>query len=107
MQESRQAVWLADGQVGVPLARIAERWLQYYWPLFASELFIPQSQSEGAGSNLFSRGSVSLATWVRSSATVLISGNLRGFDFMLAFNRWVAQTYPTAERPATSASIAA
>jgi SAM-dependent methyltransferase len=50
MQESRQAVWLADGQVGVPLVRIAERWLQYYWPLFASEWFIPQSQSEGAGS---------------------------------------------------------
>jgi SAM-dependent methyltransferase len=51
MQESRQAVWLADGQVGVPLARIAERWLQYYWPLFASERFIPQSQAEGAGGN--------------------------------------------------------
>lgn len=50
-QESRQAVWQADGQVGVPLMRIAERWLQYYWPLFASERFIPQSQSEGAGSS--------------------------------------------------------
>ena len=50
MQESRQAVWLADGQVGVPLSRIAERWLKYYWPLFASDKFIPQSQSEGAGS---------------------------------------------------------
>lgn len=49
MQESRQAVWLANGQVGVPLGRIAERWLQYYWPLFASEPSIPQSQSEGAG----------------------------------------------------------
>ena len=49
-QESRQAVWQADGQVGVPLMRIAERWLQYYWPLFACERFIPQSQSEGAGS---------------------------------------------------------
>jgi SAM-dependent methyltransferase len=50
-QESRQAVWQADGQVGVPLIRIAERWLQYYWPLFASERFIPQSEAEGAGSN--------------------------------------------------------
>jgi SAM-dependent methyltransferase len=50
-QESRQAVWQADGQVGVPLTRVAERWLQYYWPLFASKKFIPQSQAEGAGSN--------------------------------------------------------
>ena len=50
MQESRQAVWQADGQVGVPLAGIAERWLQYYWPLFASDTYISQSQSEGAGS---------------------------------------------------------
>lgn len=49
MHESKTAVWLADGQVGVRLLRIAEKWLMYYWPIFASPQFIPQSQSEGAG----------------------------------------------------------
>lgn len=48
-QEARCATWRPDGTVGVPLAGIAERWLLYYWPIFASTEFIPQSQSEGAG----------------------------------------------------------
>ena len=50
-QEPRVARWLPNGKVGVPVDRIAERWLRYYWPIFASPHFIPQSQSEGAGSN--------------------------------------------------------
>jgi len=50
-QEPRVARWLPNGKVAVPIDRIAERWLRYYWPLFASPHFIPQSQSEGAGSN--------------------------------------------------------
>lgn len=49
MHESKVAVWHADGTVGVPLMRIAEKWLMYYWPIFASSRFVPQSQSEGAG----------------------------------------------------------
>ncbi len=48
-QELRVATWLLRGQVSVPITRIAERWLGYYWPLFASERFIHQSQSEGKG----------------------------------------------------------
>jgi SAM-dependent methyltransferase len=48
-QEPRSATWRADGTVSVPLKSIAERWLLYYWPLFANPAFIPQSQSEGAG----------------------------------------------------------
>lgn len=50
-QEPRSARWHADGSVGVPIQRIAERWLFYYWPIFAAERPIPQSQSEGAGTN--------------------------------------------------------
>ncbi|HEY5307763.1 MAG TPA: class I SAM-dependent methyltransferase, partial [Casimicrobiaceae bacterium] len=48
-QEPRCATWRPGGQVGVPIRRIAEKWLGYYWPIFASAHFIPQSQSEGAG----------------------------------------------------------
>jgi len=49
-QEPRGARWRSDGRVGVPIRRIAEKWLGYYWPIFAAGTFIPQSQSEGAGS---------------------------------------------------------
>lgn len=48
-QEPRAAHWLPGGQVAVPMVRIAKRWLLYYWPIFASQQFIPQSQAEGAG----------------------------------------------------------
>ena len=48
-QESRRAVWLPNGEVGIPIARVAELWLQYFWPIFASDAVIPQSQAEGAG----------------------------------------------------------
>lgn len=47
-QEPRFAVWLANGEVGVPIKRIAELWLQYYWPIFAFNRLVPQSQAEGA-----------------------------------------------------------
>ena len=48
-QESRLAVWLPNGEVGIPIGRVAELWLQYFWPIFAADIVIPQSQSEGAG----------------------------------------------------------
>jgi hypothetical protein len=35
-QEPWDAHWRADGTVGVPIRRIAEKWLLYFWPLFAS-----------------------------------------------------------------------
>ena len=41
--------WLAGGTVAVPLRRIAERWLLYYWPIVAAGQ-VPQSKDEGAGS---------------------------------------------------------
>ena len=48
-QEPRCATWRPDGRVGVPVRRLAEKWLLYFWPIFASSRFIPQSHSEGAG----------------------------------------------------------
>ncbi|MFN7750709.1 MAG: hypothetical protein ACK5TE_00385, partial [Pseudomonadota bacterium] len=40
-QEPRVATWRPDGMVGVPIRRISEKWLQYYWPIFASPQPIP------------------------------------------------------------------
>jgi SAM-dependent methyltransferase len=40
------ARWLPDGQVSIPLKLIADKWLEYYWPLFESETFIPQKRGE-------------------------------------------------------------
>jgi SAM-dependent methyltransferase len=48
-QETRRAVWLGNGEVGIPNIRVAELWLQYFWPIFAADEVIPQSQAEGAG----------------------------------------------------------
>lgn len=47
--EPRAMSWRTDGKVGVPLSNIAERWLLYYWPIFASARFLPQSAAEGKG----------------------------------------------------------
>lgn len=48
-QEARSAVWSGAGTVGVPILRIAERWLLYYWPVLAHPDKIPQSRAEAAG----------------------------------------------------------
>lgn len=48
-QEARSAAWFANGTVGVPIRRIAERWLLYYWPVFSHPTQIPQSRAEAAG----------------------------------------------------------
>lgn len=47
-QEPRCAQFRGDGRVGVPIRRIAEKWLGYYWPIFASGTLVPQSQDEGS-----------------------------------------------------------
>lgn len=49
VQEPRLARSRADRQVGVPLRRVAEKWIGYYWPLVGAGRWIPQSTSEGAG----------------------------------------------------------
>jgi SAM-dependent methyltransferase/phage repressor protein C with HTH and peptisase S24 domain len=43
------ATWLPEGRVAVPIGLIADKWLEYFWPLFASERFIPQIRGEKRG----------------------------------------------------------
>ncbi|MDB4517018.1 methyltransferase domain-containing protein, partial [Crocinitomicaceae bacterium] len=38
--------WRRDGTVGVSIDAVADRWIIYYWPLFASDQFLPQMQQE-------------------------------------------------------------
>lgn len=38
--------WITGGLVALPLRAVAEKWLEYYWPLISSETFIPQIQGE-------------------------------------------------------------
>ena len=66
-QESRLALWMTNGEVGIPIQRVAELWLQYFWPIFASDKVIPQSQAEGADGK---------AVKFRASLTALI-GNFQ------------------------------
>jgi SOS-response transcriptional repressor LexA len=43
------AIWLLGGKVSLPLELIADKWLEYYWPLMESEIFIPQKRGEERG----------------------------------------------------------
>lgn len=40
------AIWRRDGNVALPIENIAEKWIEYYWPIFESYKFIPQIQAE-------------------------------------------------------------
>ncbi len=44
--QARIVRWLPDGRVGVPAAAIADLWLEYYWQLFDSPVFLPQAGGE-------------------------------------------------------------
>lgn len=43
------AKWLPGGRVAVPLRLIADKWIEYYWPLVESPHFIPQKRGEKPG----------------------------------------------------------
>jgi len=43
------ATWLPGGRVAVPLRLIADKWIEYYWPLIESLEFIPQKRGEKPG----------------------------------------------------------
>jgi len=45
-QSPNSVLWLDHGQVGLPVRHVAEKWLQYYWPLIESDTFIPQMNGE-------------------------------------------------------------
>ena len=44
--QARRVVWRPDGRVGVPMDAVADLWIEYYWPLFASRTFLPQMNGE-------------------------------------------------------------
>ncbi|NCD34553.1 MAG: methyltransferase domain-containing protein [Spartobacteria bacterium] len=46
MTKYNSAVWLPNGLVSIPLLSVVEKWMEYYWPLFESEIFIPQNGGE-------------------------------------------------------------
>lgn len=41
-QSPNNVRWLVDDQVGLPVRYVADKWLQYYWPIVESRTFIPQ-----------------------------------------------------------------
>ncbi len=42
--------WLPGGYIGMPVIALAECWLRYYWPLMASAIRVPQSNTDHADS---------------------------------------------------------
>jgi len=64
-QSPNSVTWLANGKVALPVRYVAEKWLQYYWPLIESKVFMPQISAEAPDSN----------NWIkfRRSLTMLIS----------------------------------
>jgi len=42
----RAVRWRPDGRVAVPIGEVADLWIEYYWPLFASGTFLPQMNGE-------------------------------------------------------------
>lgn len=47
-QSPNNVSWLQGGLVGLPVRYLADKWLQYYWPLIESRTFIPQMNGERA-----------------------------------------------------------
>ncbi len=45
-QSPNSVTWLANGKVALPVRYVAEKWLQYYWPLVESKEFMPQISAE-------------------------------------------------------------
>jgi SAM-dependent methyltransferase len=45
-QSPNNVSWLANAKVALPVRYVAEKWLQYYWPLIESTEFMPQINAE-------------------------------------------------------------
>ena len=43
--------WRANGKVALPVRYVVEKWLQYYWPLIESKVFMPQISAEAPDAN--------------------------------------------------------
>lgn len=46
------AIWREDGKVMVPLSEVSERWIEYYWPICESDVFVPQIHGATQGGNI-------------------------------------------------------
>jgi hypothetical protein len=71
--EYNNVKWYNDGNVGIPLRSIAEKWLFYYWPVFDSPVFIPQINGERDGCSMpvkFRKSLTSLIASYRSAGGV-------------------------------------
>jgi hypothetical protein len=64
-QSPNSVTWLPNGKVSLPVRYVAEKWLQYYWPLIESKVFMPQISAEAPDAN----------NWIkfRRSLSMLIS----------------------------------
>lgn len=58
--DDRAFNWSLPGRVGIPVDLMVERWLFYYWPIFASPVFIPQIRTEPTGKPIKFRKSLTL-----------------------------------------------
>jgi len=43
---SKSVLWKPEGYVLLPIDLVIEKWIEYYWPIFESDQFIPQIQKE-------------------------------------------------------------
>ena len=50
-QSPNSVTWLANGKVALPVRYVSEKWLQYYWPLIESKVFMPQISAEAPDAN--------------------------------------------------------
>ena len=45
-KENGRITWRTDGRVAIPADAVAEKWIEYYWPLITSPRFLAQTQGE-------------------------------------------------------------
>ena len=69
------AIWRRDGNVALPIENIAEKWIEYYWPIFESKKFIPQIQAESENGKPIAFRAL-LSSLIESSK---LTGGLSGF----------------------------
>lgn len=86
-QEPHCARWLPAGTVGLPLRRVAEKWLGYYWPIFAASRYVPQSQTEGAGESRPVKFRLALTTLMAPYASSAEHGGLSAWQLDLSLGR--------------------
>ena len=56
--DDRAFDWSLAGKVGIPIDLMVEKWLFYYWPIFASPVYVPQIRTEPTGKPLKFRNSL-------------------------------------------------